>query len=344
MKHMLRGLLIFIVFWLTSYFSFMDESIIARGGAQTRDVPVADVLKGRPKGKNSKAQGNNRYQVKKMTGRNAALHQFPVGSPPQSRTYITMGITLWRVRLATETETQTSQTIIEKMIWDNRERDVVITRISDESLITDNDLIQMSIEYLPHGDGARVSPSNQVGYLYVVNQEQFSDGSLGKARMIFPTLQTYKGDNRVLGGKIVTLPEPRRPFRIERSTSGQSQAYEVYTIILSPKPLNIELSQPLTRRAMDLPRDLVAIWQRSWGVGAVRADLRDGLGQMRTTRELGANGNTNDERDTKDTDEDLTQDDSPPQIVFRKIVRFGEAMAVTVKLPFKEKSPTTNGR
>ena len=39
------------------------------------------------------------------------------------------------------------------------------------------------------------------GYLYVINREQYADGTFGRARLIFPTLLTYNGNNRVKPGQ-----------------------------------------------------------------------------------------------------------------------------------------------
>lgn len=339
-----------LLLWAVLYGTAPYRMAAVQEPQDERDIEAKEVLRDRRKSKTPTSSHSYRYRVRppgqvmagNLPSRRAApkagtetkeQYQFPVGSPPRDRTYITIGVTLWRVSLATEVERKEIEVAKERMTWDQQEREVVVTRISDESAITDQDLVQMSIEYLAHRDGAGVGPSNRAGYLYVINREQFSDGSLKKARLIFPTRLTYVGDNRVLPGKTVTLPDPSRPFRIKRSDSGQAQAYETYTIILSPVPL--ELPQDFGRMAMELSPDLVARWERQWGGGEVRADLQGGLGQAREQRELKANGDTGEARGTEDSAEDLTQDDRPPQTVFRGVVKPGGKMLVQVKLPFR---------
>ena len=326
---------------------------------QGRDIEAVEVTRGRRRGKNTRPGQGRRYEVKLPAGTDrtakgenrksgagrrprgrgsaakTAAPQFPVGPPPKGKTYMTLGVTLWRVRPATEAETKDPKISTEVMEWDGQEHEVLVTRISDESPITEKDLIQMTIEYLPAPGGADAMQSNQAAYLYVINREQF-DRDLKNARLIFPTRQTYKGDNRLLPGKTVTIPDPRRPFRINRgSDNGQAQAYETYTIILSPKPLDSELPQQIDKRAMALEARLVEGWEQSMGVTEVRGELRDGVGQLRTERELAANGDSGETRGSEDPADGLTQDDPEPQTVFRKAAKPGEGMLVIVRVPFK---------
>src|SRR5258708_21006033 len=251
---------------------------------------------------------------------------------------MTVCVALWKVRLATEHEKQDSNVAKERMTWDGLERTVVVTRVSDESPVPNQDLIQMSIEYLPDPHGAGPGGSNRAAYLYVGNREQFPDGSFKNERLIFPTLLTYGGDNRLLPGQNVTLPDPTRPFRIKRDAVAQMQAYETYTIIVSPVPLDSQLPRAISRKAMELSPELIAKWGKVMGVTEVRADLRDGVGQVRTQRELLASGESGESRSTEDPNEELTQDDLPPQTVFRKVAKPGEGMLVVVRVPFKEPS------
>jgi hypothetical protein len=286
-----------------------------------RDIRAKEVLKGRRPGKPVVPDSPDSY---------SAPTEFPTDTP-RNRINVTIGMTLWRVRPVTEKDQQ-SRLRKEWMTWDQNDHEVVVTRISDKDPIPNQELIQMTIEYLPDGN-ARVA--NRAGYLYVINREQFPDGSLRNARLIFPTLLTYDGDNRLLPGKTVTLPDPKRPFIISRAIAGEPQTSEVYTIILSPFSLNSELPQPLRRNAMELSPQLVASWERRWAVREIRADLKGGLGRVRTDRELDSSGNVEDTRSTKDSAEDLTQDDAAPQTVFRSAVKPSTGMLFTVRVPFQ---------
>lgn len=286
-----------------------------------RDVRAKEVLKSRRPGKSAGPDSEDRYSAPK---------NFPTEAP-RNRINITMGMTLWRVRPVTEKDEQ-SRLRREWMTWEQNDHEVVVTRISDKEPIPNQELVQMTIEYLPDVNGRA---ANRAGYLYVINREQFPDGSLRNARLIFPTLLTYEGDNRLLPGKTVTLPDPKRPFIISRAVSAETQTSEVYTIILAPISLNSELPQALRRTAMALPPQLVASWERRWAVHEVRADLKDGVGRVRTERERDSSGDVEETRSTKDSAEDLTQDDAAPQTVFRSIVRPGTGMLFTVRVPFQ---------
>jgi hypothetical protein len=329
---------------------------------QGRDIESIEVTRSRRRGRNLQPSRSGRYKVKqpatpnqtakvgnRKSGRGriprsqesatiTTAQLFPVGSPPKGKTYMTLGVTLWRIRLATEAESKDSKAPTEKMTWDGQEHEVIATRISNENSITEKDLIQMTVEYLPERNRADAMPSNQAVYLYVINREQFDSG-LKNARLIFPTLLTYQGDNRLLPGKTVTLPDPKRPFRIKRGyDGGHSQSFETYTIILSPVPLDSELPQELSKKAMALTPNLVKGWEQQMGVTEIRADLQNGVGHARTQQELASSGDLSEVRGTEDSAEDLTQYDAPPQTVFRRVVKPGEGMLVIVRVPFKEAS------
>jgi len=359
MKRKLSQIAVLLALGLTFYQPITLRLAEAQDEDQGRDIEAIEVTGGRRRGKNPQLGGSYRYRVRQpvvpnrtvqarnkqsRTGQTsriqqsatkASTQQFPVGPPPKGQTYITLGITLWRIRPATEAEIKDPKVSTEEMAWDGQEHRVVVTRMSDESPITEKDLIQMTVEYLPDRTGADAMPSNQAGYLYVINREQFGN-DLKNARLIFPTLLTYDGDNRLLTGKTVTLPGPKRPFRIKRGDDHrQAQAYETYTIILSPVLLDSELPEDLGRTAMALSPGLLKRWEERWNVSEAKADLLGRSGQARTQRELEASGDIDDVRSTEDTAKDLTQDDPPPQTVFRKVVKPGETMLVTIRLPFK---------
>ena len=67
-------------------------------------------------------------------------------------------------------------------------------RIEVDTPLKVNDRVRLSVE----------SPRD--GYLYVIDREQYADGSLGDAYLIFPTRRTRGGDNRVRPGKLIDIP------------------------------------------------------------------------------------------------------------------------------------------
>jgi hypothetical protein len=258
---------------------------------------------------------------------------------PAGRSYANLGVTIGRGRAATEAEIQDHK-IAKVRSADGVE--YVLERISDDVSVTDGMRMQMIIEYLAHHDAAGRTLSNSIGYLYVINREQYPGGKFGPPSLIFPTRQTYGGDSRVLPGKTVTLPVPDRLWQVSRSKSGTAQAFETYIIIISPRPLRdasgLELQgNNLGTRPLRLEERLVSGWMRLWGGPEWRGDLESGTGQLITQREQSASGNLNmHERTTEEESSDLTQSDVPPQIVFRKVVRPGGMLMVTIKLPYRD--------
>jgi hypothetical protein len=262
---------------------------------------------------------------------------------PKGRAYVALGVTIGRGRRATEAELK-DHDVAKVRVGSGEE--YVLERISDETAVTDGTLMQVIIEYLAHPDAAGRRLADQVGYLYVINREQYSDGKYSPPKLIFPTKRTYGGDSRVLPGKTVTLPVPDRAWKVSRSTSETVQAFETYTIIVSPTPLKDSSGRELQRGnlgagSLILDEKLVEGWVRLWGGGEWRGNLENGVGQLITRREQIASGDTS--RAQRSTDEeviDLTKEDAPPQIIYRKVLKPGGTMLVTVKLPFKDAAAT----
>lgn len=262
---------------------------------------------------------------------------------PPGHSYVALGVTIGRGRRATEAELKDHQ--IAKVRMRSGE-DYVLERISDTTTVTDGTLMQMIIEYLAHPDAAGSRLTDQVGYLYIINREQYPNGKYGPPKLIFPTRRTYDGDSRVLPGKTVTLPVPDRAWRVSRSASETAQAFETYTIIVSPTPLKDASGRELQRGnlgagSLTLDETLVAGWVRLWGGGEWRGELEDGAGQLVTRREQIASGDpARGERSTDEESSDLTKEDAPPQVVYRRVLSPGGTMLVTVKLPFKDAAAT----
>lgn len=175
-----------------------------------------------------------------------------------------------------------------------------------------------------------IEPLTRNGYLYVIDREQFSDGTYGAARLIFPTLRTRRGNNSVRAHTLVLIPHPPSYFRVKPSGTGKTQTAEVLTMILSPKPLN--LPEPLSDKPMELSSALLKRWEKRPARITV-LELNGGAGMttlVRTQSEI-----------TKILDQEgkeaepLTQSDPLPQTVYRATIRRGTPFLVTVPLRFK---------
>jgi hypothetical protein len=85
--------------------------------------------------------------------------------------------------------------------------------------------------------GERASISVEVtrsGYLYIVDQELYSDGSRGAPALIFPTTKLRKGNNRVSAGRMITIPGPADDppfFEVTKKRSGL--VADEFTVLVS---------------------------------------------------------------------------------------------------------------
>src|SRR6185369_1856503 len=99
-------------------------------------------------------------------------------------------------------------------------------RIEADTRISEGERVRVSIE----------SPST--GYLYVIDREQYADGTSGDAYLIFPTARTRGGHNAVVAGRVLEFPaqEDNPPyFTLTRSRPGHIG--EALILIVSPQPL-----------------------------------------------------------------------------------------------------------
>ena len=172
------------------------------------------------------------------------------------------------------------------------------------------------------GDRVRLSvESPRTGYLYVIDREQYADGSEGAPHLIFPTKRTLGGDNRVTAGRLVEIPaqDDRPPFFTMRP-SRPDQTGERLTILVTDQPVKeIVLSDDAVPMAAALAVDL-----ESRGAGLVeRLELVGGEGRAwsRAEQQAGA-----------DATRLLRQDDPPPQTLFRVSVKQPELLAVNLVL------------
>lgn len=235
---------------------------------------------------------------------------FPQGKLSENREYVQLGVTIWRIS--------------GERIGDTRSVLDEAERTSDKSLMMVGDRIQMSIE-----------PLSGEGYLYVINREQNADGRLAQARLIFPTLSIYGGNNRIRNNVPITLPAPDRSFRITRGHSEKPQQAEAFTIILTRKPLD-DLPETIGRDAMRLPDELIAKWEQKWGGKMFAARLQSGVGTARTLREKPSTG-------TKGVEDEasiqaLSQTDPLPQTYFKGAITKGTNALFTVFLRIGENS------
>jgi hypothetical protein len=220
-----------------------------------------------------------------------------------------LGITLWRlrpsregdgsVRLLTMENAQSSQWTPERMEAD--------------APLKVGERVRISVE------------SPRVGYLYVVDREQYADGSLGDAYLIFPTTRTRSGNNRVVPGKLIDIPaqEDDPPFfTLVPSANRSDQVAEVLSFIVTTQPLE---GLPITDKPLKVSKSDIAKWEKSWSSEVERFEMNGGAGRAWTKEEKAASATS--------ATRLLTQEEPAPQTVYRMVAKTG-SLLVTVPLRY----------
>lgn len=193
-----------------------------------------------------------------------------VGVAPDS----VIGVTLWRLRPARKAET--GERIIthdgpDSMEW-------LPERVSSTGRLSEGDRIRISIE------------AARTGYLYVVDQEQYADGSKGEPYLIFPTTRTRSGDNSVKAGRVIEIPaqDDAPPYFTLKRTRADHVGENVI-VLVTPTPIE---SLNVTDKAQRLSAEMLATWEKSWGTQSGRLEMTGGVGQSWTKQEkdAGADG------------------------------------------------------
>ncbi len=249
---------------------------------------------------------------KKALPRKATKRSYRIATPNvptagvNSETVV--GVTLWRLRRATSTDS--GERLIVHEGADAAEW--LPERISANTKLDQGDRLRISVE------------AARTGYLYVIDREQYADGSLGEPYLIFPTTRTLGGNNQVTVGKIIELPaQDDRPsyFTVKRSRS--DQVAEVLSVLVTPSPLEgIEI----TDKAQKLSEAQVGKWEKSWGERVGLLELEKGAGKAWSKEEKEAGA---------DAARVLKPDAPAPQaIYYQSNTRASEPILVKVRLRY----------
>jgi hypothetical protein len=166
-----------------------------------------------------------------------------------------VGVTIWRLRPANQTDSG------ERLIVhdDNSTTEWLPERISSTTKLTQGDRLRISVEAV------------RAGYLYVIDREQYADGSLGEPYLIFPTTRTSGGNNEVSVGRLLEIPaqDDAPPFFTMRKSRPDHVA-EVVSVLVTPEPLQ---GVQITDKALKLSEIQVASWDKMWGSSVGRLEM-----------------------------------------------------------------------
>ena len=221
--------------------------------------------------------------------------------------YKQLGLTIWRLRPAQKTDNG-ARIIVQEGEESN---EWTPERVAANTPLKIGERIRFSFE----------SPG--AGYLYVIDREQYADGSTGEPYLIFPTTRTRSGDNQVAPGHIVEIPaQDDRPNYFRLKQTRQDQTGELLTVIVAAQPLP-EIT--ISANALKLAPELVAQWEKQWGAQSERFEMTAGAGKLWTKAEQEAGANAT---------RQLSQEDPGPQTIYRVAVKAGAPMLVKVKMRY----------
>lgn len=269
---------------------------------ETRGIIPEEFVKARPAKGQARANANRRRRYRRTGVKPAAA--------PGTGEFAQLGLTIWRLRPATAADAG-ARIIVHK---ENETIEMIPERLPANAPMRIGERIRMSFE------------SPQAGYLYVINREQFADGSFGEPVLIFPTTRTRNGNNRVTAGKLVEIPaQEDQPnyFTLQQSRLNHTrQTGEMMTVIVTARPMEGITIGP---KALTLTSEQVERWEQQWGTRAETYDLAGGAGKTWTQaeQEAGASGTRQ-----------LTQEDPEPQTIYRVAVKPGAPLLVKVGLRY----------
>ena len=261
-------------------------------------------------------------QPKRPGGASAAKRRYRIATPniPPDRVDgdTVVGVTLWRLRPSKISDTGERilvQAGSESVDW-------IPERVEADTKLTAGTRVRLSVE------------AARAGYLYVIDREQYADGSLGEPYLIFPTKRTNDGNNEVKAGRIVEIPtqDDRPPF-FTLKPSRPDQVSEVISVVVSPTPLD---GLEIGATAQKLSVQQVATWEKSWGGTVGRLEMQNGAGKTWTRQEKEAGANAT---------RSLTQDEPAPQTLYYKPqAKSGQPVMVNIALRYGRATPTARIR
>jgi len=216
-----------------------------------------------------------------------------------------VGVTLWRLRPANRSDSG------ERLIVHDNDAvsEWLPERISATTRLVQGDKLRISVETV------------RAGYLYVIDREQYADGTLGEPYLIFPTTRTSGGNNEVAVGRLLEIPaqDDSPPF-FTMKKSRPDHVAEVLSVIVTPTPLE---AVQITDKAQKLADSQVASWEKAWGTSVGRLEMST-TGQTWTKEEKDA------------TTRALTASAPAPQLLFyRPSVKSTEPMFVKLRLQYR---------
>jgi hypothetical protein len=219
-----------------------------------------------------------------------------------------LGVTLWRLRPAAAKDDVQTRLLDHES---DSEAFLVAERVSSDTQFTEGQKVRLSIE------------SPRTGYLYVIDREEYADGTFSEPYLIFPTLKTRNGDNAVTAGRLIEIPDQEdKPIYFKMKRSRPDQVREVLTVLVTAQPIpNMEL----TPKPMKLPYEQFARWEQSWKAPAKRVEVAHHPVATYTKAEMIAGSKVSSL---------LGRNDPPPQTIFRVSGKPKDPILISISLQY----------
>lgn len=265
--------------------------------ADARSIVAEEFLKARP------------GTAKSAPGKPGTYRRVTPPSPvsPKRGAVADMGVTIWRLRPPRSSDSDVRLLVHQGAAisqW-------IPERIEAATRLAEGDRVRLSVE------------SPRAGYLYVINAEQYGDGSSGDAYLIFPTTRVHAGDNRVTAGRIVEVPaqEDQPPFfTLQRSRS--DHVGELLTLVVSPAPL---AGLTIGAQPIQLDKAQLSVMESTGHILMERFEMEGGAGRLWTKEEQAAGA---------DRTRLLTSSDPGPQTIYRGSTEAGKVTLVKLQLRY----------
>lgn len=272
-------------------------SVQSQDDDDSKAIKAEEFLKLRPV--KSAPRNPARYkQVAKRSGTNTA-------KPSDGMVLAEMGLTIWRYRKPQENDAK-------DLVEEDEGQDWILERISDTTLLSPGQKVRLGLESL-----------SRKGYLYVVNREEYADGTFGDPMLMFPTQKSIDR-NRVEPGRLTYIPSATGKFRIRPSESTKKHVAESLTIIVSPKPLIDD--RELMPSAIKLQPAQFNQWLQQWKTNSAKFEMDGGNGLTMTRVEHSA---------SQLSSPLLSQEDPVPQTIYQMMIKPDDPLLIVLPLRFE---------
>jgi hypothetical protein len=216
-----------------------------------------------------------------------------------------VGVTVWRLRPSKPADLAGMRALIQEEATNEQ---WVPERIASDTTLLEGNRVRISVE------------AAGIGYLYVIDQDEYIDGAKGDPYLIFPTQRTHSGNNRIAPGVVVEIPasDDNPPyFKLQRSRP--DQAAEALTIVVTPNPLS---GLEIGRRRLKVTESQLEAWKQQWRTKTshLEAPAQEGKAYTAAEKEAGSGRKL------------LTQKDPAPQTIYEVDATPGESAAVQLRL------------